>query len=146
MEDERRRAYIKQQVAVRKKKGTSPSNPSIKRKPLDKTNRPPKKPKVMLGFGGVTPTEAKLPPSLVHGKGKGFMKGQGPVDKKRLILFRKDPQYALKQLSSIVTSEDYEDMGNHSIEAMEEMGLFSLAQVCVRLSFLSVMFDRIKMY
>ena len=74
MEESKRRAYIKQQAAARKKEGMGPSNLSIKRKPLDKTDRPPKKPKVMVRFGKVTPTEAKLPPP-VHGKGKGLMTG-----------------------------------------------------------------------
>ena len=127
MEDGRRRAYIKQQAALKKKEGTGPSHPSTKRKPMDKTNRPPKKPKVMVGFVGATPTETKLPPPPIHGKGKGLMTSQVPADGKRPILLRKDPQYALKQLSSILTSEDYEDLGNHSIKAMGETGFFSLA-------------------
>ena len=62
MEDGRRRAYIKQQVVVKKKEGTCPSHPSTKRKPMDKTDRPPKKPKVTVGSVGATPTETKLPP------------------------------------------------------------------------------------
>ena len=43
MEDRRRRAYIKQQTATRKKEGMGPST---KRKPVDKIDHPPKKPKV----------------------------------------------------------------------------------------------------
>ena len=35
-------------------------------------------------------------------------------------------------LSSIINSEDYEDLGNHSTEAMGETGLFSIAQVNIR--------------
>ena len=66
------------------------------------------------------------------------MMGQVPTDEKRLILLREDPQYALKQLSSIITSKDYEDLGNHSNEAIGETGLFSLAQVLIRLPFLFV--------
>ena len=46
MEDGRRRAYIKQQAAMKKKEGMGTSNLSIKRKPFDKNNHPPKKPKV----------------------------------------------------------------------------------------------------
>ena len=91
MEDRRRRAYIKQQATARKKEGTGTSNSSTKRKPVDKTNHLPKKPKVMVGPVEVTRTETKLPPLLVHGKGKGLMMGQVPVDEKRLILLREDP-------------------------------------------------------
>ena len=92
---------------------------------MDKTDCPSKKPKVTVGFVGVTPTETKLPPPPVHGK--GLVTGQGPADEKLPILLREDSQYAFKQFSSIITSEDYEDLGNHSIEAMGEMGLFSFA-------------------
>ena len=94
---------------------------------MDKTDRPPKKPKVTIGSIRATTTKTKLPPKLVHGKDKGLMMGQLPVDEKCPVLLREDPHYALKQLSSILTSEDYEDLGNHSIEAMWETSLFSLA-------------------
>ena len=40
----------------------------------------------------------------------------------------------MEKLSSIIGSEDYEDLGNHSTEAMGETGLFSIAQVRVRRS------------
>lgn len=93
MEDGRRKAYIKQQAAVRRKEGTGPSNLSMKRKPLAKTDRTPKKPKVMVRSVGVI-LETKLPPPPVHGKGKGLMIGKGPVNEKRPILLRKDPQYS----------------------------------------------------
>ena len=36
------------------------------------------------------------------------------------------------KISSIIGSEDYEDLGNHSTEAMGETGLFSIAQVRIR--------------
>ena len=36
-------------------------------------------------------------------------------------------------------SEEYEDLGNHSIKAMGEAGFFSLAQVCFSLPFLFAM-------
>ena len=52
--------------------------------------------------------------------------------KKPLVLLREDPKYALGKISSIIGSEDYEDLGNHSTEAMRETGLFSIAQVKVR--------------
>ena len=57
------------------KEGTSLSNLSIKRKPSDKTDRLPKKPKVVVGSAGVTPDEGKLTPPPIHGKGKGLMMG-----------------------------------------------------------------------
>ena len=55
----------------------------------------------------------------------------GPVPnvKKPPVLLREDSKYALEKLSSIITSEDYEDLGNHAMEAMGETGLFNLAQV-----------------
>ena len=94
----------------------------------------------MVGSVGATPLDTKLPLPPVHGKGKGLMTGQVPADEKPLILLHEDPQYAFKQLSSVLTSEDYEDLDNHSTEAMGETSLFSLAQVCFRLPFLSIMF------
>ena len=127
MEDGRRMGYIKQQAVVRKKEGTGTSNPSTNSKPEDKIDHPPKKPKVMVGPVGVARIEIKLPPPFVHGKGKGLMMDQVPTDKKRPVLLHEDPQYAFKQLSFIITSEDYEDLDNHSNEAMEETSLFSLA-------------------
>ena len=118
MEDGRRRAYIKQQMATRKKEGTSPSNLSIKWKPSDKLNRLPKKAKVAVGSTGATLDKAKLPPPLVHGKGKDLMTGQGLVIEKCLILLREDPNYAFNQLLSIIKSDYYEVLGNHSTKAM----------------------------
>ena len=115
------------------------SNPSTKRKPSDKNDCPPKKPKTVKEPVMAILAEGKLPPLPVHGKGKGLMTGQVPGDEKCPVFLREDPQYALKQLSSILTSEEYEDLGNHSIEAMKETGLFSLAQVCFLLPFLSIM-------
>ena len=58
---------------------------------MDKTNHLPKKPKVTVGPVEVTRTKTKLPPPLVHGKGKGLMMGQVPADEKCLILLREDP-------------------------------------------------------
>ena len=43
-----------------------------------------------------------------------------------------DLKYALEKLSSIIGNENYEDLGNHSTEAIGEMGLFSIAQVRAR--------------
>ena len=81
MDDAKRRALIKSQVAKKKEtsnvvpKGTGSSISSIKRKQPSKGDRPLKKPKVPLepvvglmveGTKTVTPTK--------HGSGKGFMK------------------------------------------------------------------------
>ena len=52
--------------------------------------------------------------------------------KKPPVLLREDPKYALGKISSIIGSEDYEDLRNHSTEAMGETGLFSIAQLRVR--------------
>ena len=68
------------------------------------------------------------------------MTGQGPVSKKRPVLLLEDSWYAIGQLLSIIKVDDYEDLGNHATEAMGETGLFSLAQVCTRPSFLSRLF------
>ena len=64
------------------------------------------------------------------------MTGHVPVTEKPLVVLREDSKYALKQLSSIITTADYEDLSNHATEAMEETSLFSIAQVTVSVSFL----------
>lgn len=134
MEEGKRRAFIKQQVVVRKKqegglpnKGTGSVNPSTKRKLLEKTDRPPKKPKVTKVATVDATTDPKKPP-LVR-KGKGLMISQVPVAEKRPVLFREDFQYVLKQLLSIIKDDDSEDLSNHTAEAMGETGPFSIAQV-----------------
>ena len=66
-----------------------------------------------------------------QGGGKGQMIPSSGSQKKPPILLREDPKYALEKLLSIIGSEDYEDLGNHSMEAIGEMGLFSIAQVNV---------------
>ena len=63
------------------------------------------------------------------GAGKGLMVAPPGSQKKPPVLLREDPKYALGKISSIIGSEDYEDLGNHSTEAMGEMGLFNIAQV-----------------
>ena len=67
-----------------------------------------------------------------HEAGKGLMIPPTGSQKRPPVLLREDSKYALKKLSSIITSEDYEDLGNHSTEAMGETGLFSIAQVNIR--------------
>ena len=140
MEDAKRRAAIRVQAAKRKETdegamGTGSSKPAAKKRPLLKGDRAPKKQKVstkpvigLMAEGNKTMTPAK------HGGGKGLMVPPPDSQKKPPVLLREDPKYALEKLSSIIGSEDYEDLGNHSTEAMGETGLFSIAQVRVRRS------------
>ena len=137
MEDAKRRAAIRVQATKRKETdegtmGTSSSKPSTKKRPLPKGDRAPKKQKVstepvigLMAEGNKTVTPAK------HGGGKGLMVLPPGSQKKPPVLLREDPKYALEKLSSIIGSEDYEDLGNHSTEAMRETGLFSITQVRV---------------
>ena len=72
--------------------------------------------------------EGKKTVTLVgQGRGKGLMKSIVP--EKPPILLREDSKYALEKLFSIITSDDYEDLGNHATDAMGEIGLFCIAQV-----------------
>ena len=137
MEDAKRRAAIRVQAAKRKETdkgviGMGSSKPSTKKRPLSKGDRAPKKQKVstepvisLMAKGNKTVTPAK------HGGGKGLMVPLPDSQKKPPVLLREDSKYALEKLSSIIGSEDYEDLGNHSMEAMGETGLFSIAQVRV---------------
>ena len=127
MEHAKRRAAIRNQAA----KGSS--RPSAKKRPLPKGDHASKKQKVsselvigLMAEGNKTVTPAK------QGSGKGLMVPPPGSQKKPLVLLREDPKYALGKLSSIIGSEDYEDLGNHSTEAMGERGLFSIAQVRAR--------------
>ena len=108
--------------------GTGSSRPLAKKRPLLKGDRAPKKQKVstepVIGLmveGNKTVTPAK------HGGGKGLMVPPLGSQKKPPVLLCEDPKYALGKLSSIIGNEDYEDLGNHSTEAMGETGLFSIA-------------------
>ena len=90
----------------------------------------PQKPKVpletvvgLMAEGVKTVTPAK------HGVGKGLMIAPLGSQKRPPVLLHEDPKYALERLSSIITSEDYEDLGNHLTKAIRETGLFSIAQV-----------------
>ena len=138
MEDAKRKAAIRNQAAKRKETdegamGTGSSRPSAKKRPLLKGDHASKKQKVssepVIGLmveGNKTVTSAK------QGGGKGLMVLPPSNQKKLLVLLREDPKYALGKLSSIIGSEDYEDLGNHLTEAMGETGLFSIAQVRAR--------------
>ena len=57
------------------------------------------------------------------------MKAPSTIQEKLPILLREDSKHALEQISSIISAKDYEDLGNHSTEAMGESGLFAVAQV-----------------
>ncbi|KAK9993557.1 hypothetical protein SO802_023260 [Lithocarpus litseifolius] len=137
MDDAKRRAIIKQQAAARKKGsqtgGTdTPKLPVSKRKPVQETDRHTKKTKVTTETVVGLEAEAKKIVPVKHGKGKGLMMGgQVPNVEKPPVLLREDSKYALEKLSSIITSDDYEDLGNHATEAMGETGLFNLAQAVV---------------
>ena len=134
----KRRVAIRVQATKRKETdegamGTGSSKPSAKKRLLPKGDHAPKKQKVstepvigLMAEGTKTLTPTK------HGGGKGLMVPPPDSQKKPSVLLREDPKYALEKLSSIIGNEDYEDLGNHSTEAMGEMGLFSIAQVRVR--------------
>ena len=140
MEDAKRRAAIRSKAAKNKETdegamGTGSSRPSTKR-PMLKVDRAPKKQKVstepiigLMAEGKKTVTPAE------PGGGKGLMVPPPGSQKKPPILLREDPKYALGKISSIIGSEDNEDLGNHSTEAMGETGLFSIAQVRARCFF-----------
>ena len=72
---------------------------------------------------------AKTVTPVKHGSGKGLMKGPSTSQEKPPPFLHDDSKFALEKLSSIISSEDYEDLGNHSMEAMGETGLFAVAQV-----------------
>ena len=147
MDDAKRRAMIKAQAAKKKEfgdvdpKGTGSSNSSIKRKLPSKGDRPPKKPKVPLEpVVGLMAEGVKMITPVKHGDGKGFMKAPSTDQEKLLVLLCKDSKHVLEQISSIMTSEDYEDLGNHSTEAMGESGLFVVTQVTMPVNLLSIHF------
>ena len=133
MEDAKRRAAIRNQAAKRKEMdegamGTSSSRPSAKKRPLLKGDRAPKKQKVSTELViGLMAEGNKMVTSAKHGGGKGLMVPLPGNQKKPPVLLREDPKYALGKLSSIIGNEDYENLGNHSTEALGETGLFSIA-------------------
>ena len=135
MDNAKRRALTKAQVAKKKESGeVAPSamvaiNPSIKRKSAPKGDRQAKKPKVSLEPVVELMTEGKTATPVKHEAGKGFMKAPSNLPEKPPVLFREDSKHALEQISSIISTEDYEDLENHSTEAMGESDLFAVAQV-----------------
>ena len=133
MEDAKRRALIKSQAVKKKESGEEVpkgSAPSSKRKLTSKPDRPFKQPKVSLEpVVGLMAEAAKTVTPTKHGTGKGFMKAPDTKQERPPPLLRDDSKFVLEKLSSIITAEDYEDLGNHSTEAMGETGLFAVAQV-----------------
>ena len=131
MEDAKRRALIKSQAVKKKESGeVAPkgSAPSSKRKLTSKLDRPFKQPKISLEpVVGLMAEGAKTVTPAKHGTGKGFMKAPDTKQERPPPLLHDDSKFALEKLSSIITVEDYEDLGNHSTEAMGEMGLFAVA-------------------
>ncbi|XP_065624077.1 uncharacterized protein LOC136065190 [Quercus suber] len=112
--------------------GTGSSKQNLKRKLPVKGDCPPKQPKVPLDpVLGLMAEESKSVTLAKHGAGKGLMTGPSGEQKKPPVLLREDSTYALERLSSIITTDDYEDLGNHSTEAMGETGLFNIAQAMI---------------
>ena len=87
------------------------------------------------GMKTVTPTK--------HRVGKGLMKGPSTTQEKPPVLLREDSKYALEKLSSIISSDDYEE-SNHATEAMGETGLFCIAQVSLAIYFKSFPFTYLR--
>ncbi|XP_050251530.1 uncharacterized protein LOC126720992 [Quercus robur] len=136
MDDAKRRALIRSKAAKKTADdtppATGPSNPSAKRKTQPKADRQAKKAKVSLDpVVGLMAEPPKTVTPTKHGVGKGLMKGPSKVDEKPPVLLREDSKHALEQISSIISAEDYEDLGNHSTEAMGETGLFAITQAMV---------------
>ena len=137
MDDAKRRAAIRSKAAKNKEMdegamGTGSSRPLAKR-PMPKVDRAPKKQRVSTEpVIGLMAKDKKTVTPAKPGGGKGLMVPPPRNQKKPPVLLREDPKYALGKISSIIGSEDYEDLGNHSTEAMGETGLFSIAQVRAR--------------
>ena len=134
MEDAKRRVAIRTQ-AVKKKEtdegamGTGSSKPSAKKRLLLKGDRALKKQVSTEPVIGIMAEGNKTVTLAKHRGGKGLMVPPPGSQKKLPVLLCEDPKYALEKLSLIIGSENYEDLGNHSTKAMEETGLFSIAQV-----------------
>ena len=137
MEDAKRRAAIRNKAAKNKETdegamGTGSSRPLAKR-PMLKVDRAPKKQKVSTEpvIGLMAEGKKTVTPAKPRG-GKGLMVPPPGCQKKPPVLLHENPKYALGKISSIIESEDYEDLGNHSTEVMGETGLFSIPQVRAR--------------
>ena len=103
MDDAKRRALIKSQVAKKKEtgdvapKGMGSSNSSIKRKQLPKGDHPAKKPKVPLEHVvGLMAEGAKMVTLMKHGASKGLMKAPSTNQEKLPVLLCEDSKHALE--------------------------------------------------
>ena len=96
---------------------------------MPKGDRQAKKPKVSLELVVELMAEGKTATPVKHEAGKGLIEAPSTIPKKLPILLCEDSKHALERISSIISTKDYEDLGNHSTEAMRESGLFAVAQV-----------------
>ena len=133
MDNAKRRVLIKAQAAKKKESGdVAPSavvaiNLFIKRKSAPKSYRQAKKSKVSLEPVVGLMAEGKMVTLAKHEAGKGFMKAPSNILEKPPVLLCEDSKHTMEQISSIISAEDYEDLGNHSTEAMGKSGLFAVA-------------------
>ena len=133
MDNAKRRVLIKAQAAKKKESGdVAPSavvaiNLSIKRKSAPKSYHQAKKSKVSLEPVVGLMAKGKMVTLTKHEAGKGFMKALSNILEKPPVLFCEDSKHTMEQISSIISAEDYEDLGNHSTEAMGKSGLFAVA-------------------
>ena len=146
MDDAKRRALIKSQAVKQKETGEvvvpKGLGSSVKRKQPSKSDRPYKQQKVPLEPVVALMAEgAKIVTLVKHGSGKGLMKASSTSQEIPPPLLRDDSKFAMEKLSSIISTEDYEDLGNHSTEAMGETGLFAVAQVTFIRQFVFVNFS-----
>ncbi|KAK9992974.1 hypothetical protein SO802_022677 [Lithocarpus litseifolius] len=120
-------------------KGTGLVKSSTKRKQPEKSDRLPKKPKIdPEPVMGLKAEAKKMVTPLDQGRGKGFIKDPAFVTENPPVLLREDSKYMLEKLSSIITSDDYEELSNHATEAMGETRLFSIAQAMLMMKGLMV--------
>ena len=94
---------------------------------MPKGDHQAKKPNVSLEPVVGLMAEGKTITPIKHGAGKGFIKALSTIPKKPPVLLHEDSKHALEQISSIISAEDYKDLGNHSTETMGESGLFAVA-------------------
>ena len=73
--------------------------------------------------------EGKTATPVKHGASKGFMEAPSNIPKKPPVLLCEDSKHALEQISSIISAEDYEDLGNHLTKAMGKSDLFAVAYI-----------------
>lgn len=98
-----------------------------KRKTKDKGDRLEKKAKLVITMSvKETPLPTKVPPYSPSRSWERLNASKCPIAEQRPPLLCEDSRYARRQFSSIIKDEDYEDLGNHTTEAMGETTLFSL--------------------